>query len=33
MINFSIDNPLEKLENNTLFVWFHDSAVDADTIV
>ena len=33
MINFSIDNLLEKLENNTLFVWFHDSAVDSDTIV
>ena len=30
MINFSINN---LLENNTLFVWFHDSAVDADTIV
>ena len=21
------------IENNILFVWFHDSAVDADTIV
>lgn len=30
MINFSINN---LLENNTLFVWFYDSAVDADTIV
>ena len=30
MINFSINN---LLENNTLFVWFYDSAMDADTIV